>query len=190
VPREFTRACVKRDDRGGVQIVSAATQCGIPGGRIAGSEIQQVQSGIVGDRIPDSSTATDFPAFAAQGFGGGLHGLGFKAARGISGNGVETPSQLAGFGVVRGDASAYPIFGAGVANDDAARDDAWRSRDGVSLGNIDGVQGPDGSASAFVDGDQFAVKRGDVNFVANKATPRFTASQQKNVARSRWTCRS
>ena len=133
---------------------------------IAGSEIKQVQSGIVGYGIPNRSATTGFPPLPAPGFGGILHGFGLEALRWITGDRIETPGQLAGLGVVGGDIAANAIFGAGISDDYAAGGDARRAGDGVSLGDIEGVGGPNRRAGALVEGNQFTVERADIDEVA------------------------
>src|SRR5262249_11730565 len=98
VPGELARACAYREDASGVETVSFASQRAIPGRVIPGSEIKQVEVGIIGHPFPWRASASGPPPFlAVPGFRCNFKRLRFKPPIRISGDGVEAPNQLSGF---------------------------------------------------------------------------------------------
>ena len=136
----------------------------VPGRSIAHADVQQIQFGIVGHRIPNGSAAPDFPPrTTAPGFGGHLQGIVFKTVGRIPRDGVETPFLLTGLDVVGRDIAAHTEFSAAIADDDVALDDAGCAGDGVGSGLVDGHDIPDDLARNGIECNQPPVDRPDVN---------------------------
>jgi hypothetical protein len=159
---------LQRDHRREIEIVAAARRADllVPGGSVADTDIEQVEIGIVGHRIPHGAAAAELPIFAGPGLGGLLQIGRLGALRGIARHGVEAPELLAALGIVSGDIAAHAIFGAAIADDDAALDDARRAGDSVGLGLIDRHHRPGGLARGGIERDQPAVERADIDLVA------------------------
>src|ERR1700683_799006 len=115
----------------------------VPGGAIAHAEIEKIELGIVYDRIPDCSAAANFPPLACPRLRCFREEWTLEWFRGIAGNGVETPDEIAGFGVISGDVSANTHLGAPISDDDFAFYDARRAGDCVAKFGVDRQSFPD-----------------------------------------------
>ncbi len=108
MPQIFPGLRIERDDRGEEQIVAAlgAADLGIPRRAVAGTEIDAVEIGIVGDRIPGGAAPAMLPPFAGPGLRRHCLGIVLEALRRIARHGVEAPQPLAARGIVGGDIAA------------------------------------------------------------------------------------
>ena len=81
VPDVFSGVRSHRDNGGQKQVIAAvrAADVSIPRRAVADTEIQQVEFGIVGNRVPDRATAPVRPPFARPGFCRILKRFTFKA---------------------------------------------------------------------------------------------------------------
>src|SRR6185295_11668301 len=128
------------------------------------------------------------PLLAAPGLRGHLHCLVLERLRGIARNGVETPRELAGLGVVRGDVAADAVFTAAHADDDASLHHARRPRDGKVL-VVAGDHAPRGLAGFRVERHQAAVERADVDLpfpCGDTAVDDVAAALHATLARDLW----
>ena len=164
VPHPAPGIGVDRHDAGDKQVVRAVLGALLlPGPAIACPDVEQVQFGIVGHRIPRGAAALARPdRILGPGPGGESHvfilGLGIGPFR----HDPEPPFLLAGLGIVGGYIAAHPAIRAAVADDQQTVHHARRARDGVRpLGIVDRVDRPDDFAAILVQGDQPAVQRAD-----------------------------
>ncbi len=164
VPGEF--ACARFDCHNArrVETVAVAAERAIPRGRVAGSEEEQVEVGIVDHAFPRCASAACFPPLLSlPGLGGCFHGFRFEALSRIGGDGVEAPGLLACFRVVGGDIAAHSVLRACVADDDLISRDAWRRGDGIGRGRVGGLDAPHRGSAALVERDEPAVERADID---------------------------
>ena len=165
VPHVFAGVRLQRDDRREIEIVAAAraAQPLIPRGAIADADVEQVEFGVVGERVPHRAAAAELPPFAGPRLRRAFHRRRFEPLRGIAGDGVEAPRQLAGGGLVGGHVAAHAVLAAAVADDDLALHDARRAGDGVVLRLIDGDRLPQHLAALGVERGEPSVERPDVD---------------------------
>src|SRR3546814_7170463 len=90
----------QRHDRRQEQVVAlaVAAHLAVPGRTVAGADVEQVERGIVGHRIPDRATAAQLPVLIAEpGFLRHRHGRVFRRLRRITRseeNTTELPSII------------------------------------------------------------------------------------------------
>ena len=139
VPGELAGVRTQREDRAQEEIVSAAGAAVVarPGGAVADADVEQVELGIEGHRVPGGAAAADSPPLPGPGLGRHLE-LGMLERLGrVPGDGVEAPDLLAASRVVGGDVATDSVLGAAVADDDLSLDHAGSAGDGVG-----GARGP------------------------------------------------
>jgi hypothetical protein len=165
MPDVFAGVGTHRDDRAEEQVVAAtrAAQCARPGRAVADTYIQEIELGVVSEGIPGSATATLRPPLAGPGLGRHLHRVTFEAFGRVAGDGVETPDEFAGCGVVGRDVSAHAVFGAAVTDDDLVLDDARRTGDRIAVARIRRPSFPREFAGGGVECDQAPVERAGVD---------------------------
>ena len=118
VPDHFSGVGVERDHRAGEEIIALAALPGSNRIRIAGGDIDQVEFGIVGGRLP---------GHAATVGAGVVVGPGVVArVTGLLRRGVPLPLQLAGFRIARFEEALYIEIVAAGADDDVVADDERR----------------------------------------------------------------
>ena len=177
VPDIFPGARPNRDDAGEVEVVPlprpvlAGRAVGaVPGAAIADPDIEQVEIGIIGHRIPHRAPAADRVAFAQHvhvpGLGCLLEIGGRVGALLAFGDGVELPQLLAVIRVIGRDKAAHAEFGPAIADDHLAIDHARRTSDGVALGLVDRDRLPGDLAGVAVERDQAAIQRAEEQLVA------------------------
>ncbi len=168
MPGVFARVRVDGQDRRQEQVVAAARtpDLAIPWRTVANADIQEIQIGIEGERVPGGAAAAHRPPLPGPGRRRHLHGIGFETVVRVAGHGVDAPDHVTGLGVVCGHVAADAILGAAVADDDLAVDDARRARDRVGRRALDRVDLPGLLAGIAVDGDQVAVECRDIDLVA------------------------
>src|SRR6185437_14656506 len=123
VPGVGAIARVQRDDRAQKQVVAtlrAAKRLRVRRA-VTGTDIHQVELGVVDDRVPVVATTADFPPLPGPGLGGHRHdrvGRGaFGHFRGVAGDEIELPRPFAGARVIGTDVSAGAEVAPGVADD-------------------------------------------------------------------------
>src|ERR1700722_9360743 len=132
MPRVGTGIGVHRNDRGDEEIVpsAGAAVVAIPRRAVAGSEVNEIQKGVVRDSVPDSPAATHVPPVPIPRSGRGSQHRRLEAVGRVPRHSVETPDQLAARGVVGGEIAPDAEFAAGVAYQNLSLDDAGRAGDG------------------------------------------------------------
>ena len=165
VPLEAARVGVQREDRRQVQVVAAAGRADVarPRRAVAGADVQRVELGVVGHRVPDRAATAADPPFAVPGLHGLLEFGVLEAVLRVAGHRVETPRELARVGVVCGEVAAHAVLAAAIADQHLALHDAWRAGDAVGLGAIDGVHFPALGAGLRIQRHEPAVDRADVH---------------------------
>ena len=147
MPDVFAGVRPDGDDRRHEQVVALAlgAQAVVPERAVADADVEQVEFGVVGHRIPRRAAAALLPVLVAMpGLADHRDGVALVAPGRVAGDGEETPGLLSGRGVIRGDIAADAEFGAAVADDDLALDDARRPGDRVvALVVDDGIDRPD-----------------------------------------------
>ena len=127
---------VERHDRRQVQVVAPARAAVllVPRRAVAHTDVEQVEFGVVGHRVPNRAAAADLPPLAARPGRrrpfqrGRLEGL-----RRVARHRVEAPFHVAGFGVVGAHVATHAQFGAAVADDHQPLHHARRAGDRVGL---------------------------------------------------------
>src|SRR5690606_26267364 len=153
----------------------------VPRRAVAGADIKKIELGIVRHRVPDGAAAAELPPLAVPRLGGHRHRFVLEAVRGIAGHREETPDELAGLRVVRGDVTAHAVFGAAVADEHTALHDAGRPGDRIGqVAREERVDLPDGHAGRGIERDEAAVERADVDL----AVPRRDAAIHDVAARA------
>ena len=136
------------------------------GRAVADAEVQQIELGVPGHRVPHRAATPIAPPFATPGgqrellqraVGGGAIG----AVGGIAGYGVEAPAQGAGGYVIGRDEAAHAVFGAAVADHHHVAHHARRAGDGVGGGGVEGARRPQLAPVVPVQGLQATVYGGD-----------------------------
>ena len=176
VPDIFARIGADRDDARQVEIVAFAAPVGagaaigaVPRGSVADAEIEQVELGIVGHRIPHRTAAADAvlarQRVAAPGLGRRLQIVGRVIAL-IAGHGVEAPQLFAIRRVIGSDIAAHAELGAAIADQHLAIDHARRAGDGVALVLVDRNFLPRHRAGIAIERDQPPVERAEEQVLA------------------------
>ena len=176
VPDIFAGIGADRDDARQIEIVAFAAPVGagaaigaVPRGSVADTEIEQVELGIVGHRVPHRAAAADAvlarQRVAAPGLGCGLQIVGRVIAL-VAGHGIEAPQLLTIRRVIGGDIAAHAELGAAIADQHLAIDHTWRAGDGVALVLVDGNFLPRHRAAIAVERDQPPVERAEEELVA------------------------
>ena len=173
VPDELARVGAQGEDRGEIEVVAAAraAQPAHVGRAVAGADIEQSELRVVGHAVPDRAAPAGLPPLAGPGLGGAFQGGGFEAFRGIAGDGVSPPGQLAGRGVVGRHIAARAEIGAGVADDDLAFHDARSTGDRIAERRLDGRGRPGLLARGTVDGDEPSVEGPDEDAIVPQRDP-------------------
>ena len=159
---------VDRDDRGQEQIVALAGTAIrlVPLGTVADAEVDKIERGIVGNRVPDRAAAAELPPIPEPGFCRHRKRGCLERLRWISGHGVEPPIKGAGFCIVGGQIAAHSEFVTAVADQHPALDHTRCHGDRVRLGRVDRQNAPHGLARGGIEGDQTPVERAQVEFTA------------------------
>jgi hypothetical protein len=126
---------------------------GVPRGAVARADVEQIELGIVGHRVPDGAAASAFPPLSRPGSGGLFQDRRFERLRRIARYGVKAPAELAAVGVIGRDVAAHAELGAAVADQHFAFDDARCTGDRVRLALIDRDYGPYRLAAGSVERD-------------------------------------
>ena len=170
VPHVLAGVGIEGDDRRYEQIVSASlrAQLVVPKRAITDADIEQVESRVVGHRIPHRTTATLLPVLVAE---PGLadHGNGFAliACGRVAGDRKESPGLFARFGVIGRDVAAHAKLGAAVTDNNLAVDHPRRPGNRVVALSVDqGVHGPDQFTRFRIQGLQAAVVHPYIHLVA------------------------
>src|SRR5690606_38278513 len=114
-----------------VVAAARAAQRLVPRRAVPRTDIEEIELGIVGHRIPYRAAAAEPPPFAVPGLGGHGHRVALEALCRIAGHGEESPCELAGLRIERGDVAAHAVLGTAVADDDSTFDDARRACDRI-----------------------------------------------------------
>jgi len=164
MPDVLARVGPQRHDRRQEPVVAAAGAADalIPGTAVADADVEEIQLGIVGNRIPHGAAAAALPPFAGPGGRGLLEDRILERLRRVSRHSVEAPGELAGLGVVGGDVATHAELRAAVADDHPALDDARRARDRVALTLVDSDDRPFRPARLRVDRDQAPIERAEI----------------------------
>ena len=183
VPDQLAVVGIDRQNRRQVQVVAAAGAADLPVPRraIAGADVQQIDLGVVDDRIPHRAAAAVLPPVVP--LPGGecrFERLGFLRLRRVSRHGVEAPRELAGVRVVGGHVPAHAVLGAAVADDDLAVGNPRRAGDRVRLLLVDRRRLPRHLAALGVDRHQPPVEHADVHtpLVEGRAAVHDIAARQ------------
>ncbi len=147
VPAVLAGVCIKRHDRGEIQVIAAAgrTQFSGPGGTITNAEVDGIEVRVIDNRVPYCSTTAIFPVVGSfPAFRCSLHGFVFKRFSRIARNGVKPPNLITGLRVVGSDVASHTKFGATVADEDLVVGYPWCACDGIEAVTVDdGVNAPD-----------------------------------------------
>src|SRR5215467_3188755 len=148
MPYKFTVGGTERENGSKVQVVAFTftAQCAVPSSSISSAGVNQIELGVVDNRVPGrASTATD-PPLAMPCFGRALERFGFKSTRRIPWDRIGAPRQLAGLRVVSGNISTHTELRASVSDEHHSLCNAGGSRNRISLGLIDREDVPDDGA--------------------------------------------
>ncbi len=164
---------IERDDRGQEQVVALALAAErmVPWRAVAGADVEQIELGIIGHRVPHGAAAADPPPLAAPSLCGHLENRALEALRRIAGHGIEAPRELAGCRIVGRHVAAHAELGAAVADQHLAFDDTRRAGDRIGLAAVDGVDVPHGRAGRRIERNQPAVDRADIDLALPHRDP-------------------
>ena len=166
MPGQLAGGGMHREDRIGVPIVSAAALRAIPGRRVAGAEIEQVELAVIDKALPRRPSAAALPPPPAPGLSRLRQCRRFEAFRGIAGHGVAAPQQPAALRIVGGNGAAHPVLRAAAAYHHSAAGDLWRAGDAVWLRSVGRGHFPRRLAGTPVERDQAGVERAHIDFLA------------------------
>ena len=192
VPDQRAVVGIEGNDRRQVEVVAAARAAvqPVPGRAVAGADVDQIELGIVGERVPHRAPTPGFPrCVRAPGFRRPLHRLGIDRMLRLVGrlelarHRVEAPHQFARLGLVCRDIATHAVLGAAVADDDVALGDARRAGDRVGLFLIDRDDFPHRLAGVGIERDQPAVEHAheDLPLVHGDAPVHHVAAGQAVV---------
>src|SRR3954451_18032211 len=160
-------AAVGVDGEGGAgPLVVAGPDPAVPGARVAGADVEQVELRVVGAAEPGGAAA-GLPGVAGPGLverAGHGRRLAVQAAD-IALDGRPVPHLLAGVGVVGLDGAGDAELAARVADDHLALDDQRGGRVGVPVLVLLHLLVPDDLARLPVEGDEVGVERREVDLV-------------------------
>src|SRR5690606_21861471 len=124
---------------------------------VGGGEVDKPQFWIDSGRLPDARTAPHPDV--------GIGRPGLRAKLAWCGNGVESPYEFAGFGVIGLDPATNSTISAGEAGDDHPVIVEWRGSDGEAILPALGLHRPDHLAGVLVEREQLAVELADEHLV-------------------------
>src|SRR5690606_36885698 len=128
---------------------------------VAGADEDEVEHGIVGDRVPRRAAAAERPPLAVPRLRGHLHRGVLEPVRRIAGHEIELPEKLTVVRVVRADEAAHAEIRAAVADYDLSVEHARRTGDRVRPLVAERLDRPARLAGLRVEGHQAAVERRD-----------------------------
>ena len=138
MPTVFAGVGIHRQDRRNEQIITATGTADrlIIGPAVAGADIKQVRSRVIGHRVPSRSATAQLPILIAK---PGRSRTAFENIVGCSAimlprlprHDVEAPHQFASLGVVSRDETAHPQIGPTVSDDHLIVHDARRTGNSV-----------------------------------------------------------
>ena len=173
MPDIFAGFWPKRQNRRNEQIIAVAGRAYrlVPVGGVAGADIEQVQLGIIGHRIPRGAPAAAAvlmrPPFPRPGLRGELFQRLVRylavGLAGIAGHDVKTPDLGPGVRIIGADITPRAKLRAAVADDHPALHDPRRAGDRVVALGIGGLHRPDLGTAAGVDRDQATIDRSDIH---------------------------
>ncbi len=144
VPDVFAGVRSHRDNGGQEQVVAAigAADVAIPRRAVADAEVQQVQFGVIGHRVPDGAAAAIRPPLARPGFRRILERLAFEAVGRVARHRVETPVEFPRVRVIRAHVAAHTEIRTAVADNDPSLDDSRGTGNRVGRLAVDGIDAP------------------------------------------------
>ncbi len=165
VPDVLAGVGLQRHDRRQEQIVAAAGAAKplVPRRSVAHADVEQVELGVIGHRVPHGAAAAKGPPLALPGGRGRLEDGRLERLRGVARHRVEAPRELAGRAVVGGDVAAHAVLRAAVADQHLVLDDARGAGDRVRLRRVDRDDRPGFLAGLGVEGDEASVEGSDVD---------------------------
>ena len=156
MPRQLAGRGVQGDDAVGEQIVARPRLAVIDGRRVADAPVDEIELGIEASGDPRGAAA-GFPRIV-------LPGVVTELAR--SGNGVETPAQLTGLRIVRGQETADAELAAGDADEHRIAHDQRRAGDREAVARSGDLGLPLNFARVRIEGDQPGVQGAEEQPVA------------------------
>ena len=165
VPHQLAGLRAHGENRREIKIVAAAgaSNLAVPGRAVAGPDIEQIEFGIVSERVPHCSAAAHLPPLTGPRLRGARERRRFKWFGRITGHGVEAPGELARFSIVSRHVAAHAELRSAVADDHFPFYDSRRAGDRVRLLLIDRHNLPEELAGFRVKRGQPSIDSSDVN---------------------------
>ena len=164
VPHVFAGVSLQRHDGRKIEIVATTGAANFPRPRrtIADPDVNEIQLGVVNDRIPDGTAAAELPPFAGPGLGGRFHCLALEAIGRVRRDRVEPPQLLACGRVISGDIATDTQLCTTIADEHLALGHTRRTRDGVTAALRRRAHAPHFLAGRGIDRHQATIERADI----------------------------
>ena len=167
MPHVVTRLGLQCNDGRDKQVIATtrAAYLTVPGRAVADADVEEIQLGIVGHRVPNGAAAADLPPLTRPGRGSHFHRLIFKAVCWIAGHCIKAPGLFSGLRIISRHVTADAVFSAAIADHDIALDDTRGTGDRVRLVTVDRIHSPGHTAIHSIQRNQITVDCADIDLV-------------------------